>query len=172
MKTLRDENIEVLQQGITLLQRLSQAQFRQKLPVCFNASIGGHIRHNIDHYLSFLSGFPTGKIDYERRERDPGIETNRDFAVEMLREISRLMAGLPSEDKRLLIRAENTDENDRAAWGFSTGRRELQFLLSHTIHHYALVAVSCRLLDVEPHSDFGVAPSTLRYREALNAKVA
>ena len=172
MKMLRDENIEALQQAIALLPRLSTAQFSQKLPACFNASIGGHIRHNIDHYLSFLGGFPLGRVDYEHRVRNPLIETERDYAVGMLNEICRLLAALPAEDKGLLVRMETTPDGDSAAWGLSTGRRELQFLLSHTIHHYALVAVSCRLQGVEPHEDFGVAPSTLRYRESLKVKVA
>lgn len=172
MKSLLQENIDALQQALDLLPQLSEAQYRQRLPACFNASVGGHIRHNIDHYLSFLSGFDAGVIDYEARVRDTRIETDRDYALRVLGSISERFAVLPSEDKPLRIRMENTADDDLAAWGESTARRELQFLLSHTIHHYALVAVSCRMLGVEPHADFGVAPSTLRYREALKTKVA
>ena len=44
--------------------------------------------------------------------------------------------------------------------------RELEFLLSHTIHHYALVAVMARIQGCEPGPTFGVAPSTLKYQQA------
>jgi uncharacterized damage-inducible protein DinB len=50
-----------------------------------------------------------------------------------------------------------------AGWTATTFGRELQYLLSHTVHHFALIGVMLRLLGVDPGSDFGVAPSTLRY---------
>jgi hypothetical protein len=42
----------------------------------------------------------------------------------------------------------------------STLARELRALASHTIHHYALVAVVLRLRGVAVPAHFGVAPST------------
>lgn len=172
MKSLIAENISALQQALDLLPLLTEAQYRQRLAVCFNASVGGHIRHNVDHYLSFISGFASSTIDYESRIRDTRIETDRDYALNVVGSICDQLAYLPRNDRPLRIRMENTSEIEAGAWGASSARRELQFLLSHTIHHYALVAVSCRLLGVEPHPDFGVAPSTLRYRESLKTKVA
>ena len=41
--------------------------------------------------------------------------------------------------------------------------RELQVLSSHTIHHFALMAMTLRVLGVPVDPDFGMAPSTLRY---------
>jgi hypothetical protein len=41
--------------------------------------------------------------------------------------------------------------------------RELQVLSSHTIHHFALIAITLRMHGVEMDPDFGMAPSTLRY---------
>jgi hypothetical protein len=41
--------------------------------------------------------------------------------------------------------------------------RELQVLSSHTIHHFALIAVTLKALGVYIDSDFGMAPSTQRY---------
>ena len=49
-------------------------------------------------------------------------------------------------------------------WSGSTVRRELQFLLSHSIHHYALIATICHANGFPVPEGFGVAPSTLRYR--------
>jgi hypothetical protein len=52
---------------------------------------------------------------------------------------------------------------DAACWGRSSAERELQFLLSHTVHHYALIALMLRTQGYEPGAEFGVAPSTLAY---------
>jgi hypothetical protein len=46
----------------------------------------------------------------------------------------------------------------------STIRRELQFLLSHTVHHYALIAIILKIQGFDCDEDFGVAPSTLKYQ--------
>jgi hypothetical protein len=47
--------------------------------------------------------------------------------------------------------------------------RELQFLLSHTVHHYALMALILRLQGFNPAAEFGVAPSTLQHWERAAA---
>jgi hypothetical protein len=43
----------------------------------------------------------------------------------------------------------------------------LQVLSSHTIHHFALMAVTLRLHGVQIDPKFGMAPSTLRFQSAL-----
>jgi len=78
-------------------------------------------------------------------------------------------AGLP-DDRRPELRMEVTFTPTRAdpdpprrRLG-STLERELMFVLSHTIHHMALIAVLVRREGSAPiPSGFGVAPSTRRY---------
>ena len=41
--------------------------------------------------------------------------------------------------------------------------REFMYAVAHAIHHYALIAVMCGILDVPVPAGFGVAPSTLKY---------
>ena len=57
---------------------------------------------------------------------------------------------------------------DDAPWADSSVERELQVLLSHTVHHYALIAVALRLHGHPVDEEFGVAPSTLRYWASLD----
>ena len=45
----------------------------------------------------------------------------------------------------------------------SSVARELQFLVSHTVHHDALIAAAARHLGVDVDSCYGIAPSTLRF---------
>jgi hypothetical protein len=37
------------------------------------------------------------------------------------------------------------------------------YAVAHAIHHYALIAVMCGMLDVVLPAGFGVAPSTVKY---------
>jgi len=48
----------------------------------------------------------------------------------------------------------------------------LQVLSSHTVHHFALIAMTLRLHGVEMEPGFGMAPSTLRYLAAKSAEAA
>jgi hypothetical protein len=50
--------------------------------------------------------------------------------------------------------------------------RELQVLSSHTIHHFALIAFTLRVLGIEVDRNFGMAPSTLRYEQNAKADAA
>ena len=161
-----EENISALQQSIDLLGAIDDATYRKEVEIVFTGTLGGHVRHNLDHYLNFLDGLDGGEIDYESRQRDHSIESNRQCAIERCHEICSQLANLSDSgrDKELRVRLEGEDPDDRTRWADSSISRELEFLLSHTIHHYALASIMCRLLGVNLSRDFGFAPSTLRYR--------
>ena len=166
MKEKIEENISALQQGIDLLVDIDDATYRKKVEIAFGGTLGGHVRHNLDHYLNFLDGVETGEIDYESRQRDHSIESDRQYAIERSREICSRLGALAESgrDRELRIRMEGENADKRTRWAMSSVSRELEFLLSHTIHHYALASIMCRLSGVNPSRDFGVAPSTLRHR--------
>jgi hypothetical protein len=50
--------------------------------------------------------------------------------------------------------------------------RELQTLSSHTIHHFALIGMTLLAHGVAVDPDFGMAPSTLRYKQSMKAEAA
>lgn len=154
-------NLVVLQQGATLLALLGAERFAQRVPLCFNSSVGGHLRHVIDHYEAFLAGVAGGALDYEGRARDPLLERDLEVAQGRLESVGRRLSELAVErdDAPLAVLAETSS----GIAVRSSAVRELEFLLSHTVHHYALIAVIARSLGCEPAPDFGVAPSTLRH---------
>lgn len=171
MQALVSDNLTALRQGEDLLVELTDVAYAAPVAAVFGASVGAHFRHILDHYLAFFRGWPVAAVDYEARERDPGLEARRERAVEVLRGIVQQFASweaMSPSDRPLKVREEADDVAAAATWVASSARRELQFLLSHTVHHYALIAVQCRLLGVEPGRNFGVAPSTLRHRRAVS----
>jgi uncharacterized damage-inducible protein DinB len=121
------------------------------------------MRHTIDFFRNFLRGLAAGRVDYDARDRDPRLETDRTAAESALLEIIEELRGLDGADagRPLAVRAEGVvwaSPND--GWAASSVDRELQVLLSHTVHHFALIALLLRNRGVEPPMDFGVAPST------------
>ena len=163
------ESIHFLKQGIELIGQLDDRLFTQCPGGPFRGGAGSQFRHCLDFYSSLLAGLPGGRIDYSARERDSRLETERDHAIRTTESlIDRLLELRPEQlATSLQVRADFPtlgDEGD--AWSGSTLHRELQFLLSHTVHHYALIAslLKPQGFDVaEQFPDFGVAPSTLAH---------
>ncbi|NBD39382.1 MAG: DinB family protein [Verrucomicrobia bacterium] len=165
MNTLVAANLSCLQQGVDFLQTLRADHYRQVSKGVFNSTIGGHFRHNLDHYAAFLDGWEEGKIDYDARSREKAVETDPSFACERMREQMAGLAWLGEADLDQAV-AVRMDDGGDPAFSESSLRRELQFLLSHTVHHYALtVAIATRLGLGQFPEGFGVAPSTLRYEQ-------
>ncbi len=168
-------NILLLQQADDLLGALGGERYASRVPACFNSSPGGHLRHITDHYLGLLDGLSLGEVDYEHRARDPRVEREVGHAQGLVRSLIHRLEAVALEDRdiALRVRAEASDEegdveSGPTIWSDSSLLRELEFMLSHTVHHYALVAVMCRLLGHEPAADFGMAPSTIRYLRRKN----
>lgn len=166
------DNLLVLEQGKNLLDRLDDASYRRALRPVFNSGIGAHMRHNLDLFACFLEGLDTGCIDYGSRRRNHVLEQERHAGLAEIARVSHALralaeAGAAAWPETLLVRRE-ADEQAEAVR--SSCERELDFLLSHTIHHYAIVAILCRLQDIEVPGNFGVAPSTLRFRERTRAE--
>lgn len=159
------ENIQALRQGEALLERLCDKQYTQLVQPVFQATLGAHFRHNLDHYACFLAGLDSGLVDYAARSRDPRVEQCRPTALNESRRLCEALERLQSDRQGLHLLAE-ADDNGRRLLTATSVERELEFLLSHTIHHYSIVAVMCRLQGVSVPPDFGVAPSTLRHRAA------
>ena len=167
LPAILEDNIACVEQASQLLAQLDAAGYAHRHPAFFNASIGGHVRHNLDHYSNFFRGLPTGRIDYESRERDAAIESDCSAARAALETVATQLAALTSTDIEagcsVRVNTDSDDASDPHQWSGSTVRRELQFLLGHAIHHHAQVAAMVRTLGVEPPEGFGMAPSTQRH---------
>lgn len=155
------ENTRVLEELRDLVAGLDRDRYAGTggLPVA--SGPGGHVRHILDAYDCLLRGVGAGLVDFTARERDERTATDPKFAGERIsRTVKALrMLRIPASAP-LSVRAEDTAGN---AWCASSVGRELQSLLSHTIHHLALVALVLRLRGVETGETIGVAPSTLAY---------
>ncbi|MEM7395560.1 MAG: hypothetical protein AAF492_24785, partial [Verrucomicrobiota bacterium] len=131
----------------------------------YMSGVGGHIRHDLEHYSNFLAGLGAGRIDYEARKRDLRVEQNRAFAIERIDETIEQLQQIPADEGTRSLEVKMERGGQEAEWATSTVSRELDFLLSHTVHHFGLVAMILKVQGFLPKEHFGVAPSTVRYLE-------
>ena len=71
---------EILEQGLNLIEKMDDASFADG----GRGSVGTHFRHCLDFASNFLSGLKSEKFDYSQRERNTGIETDRQLAIQKL----------------------------------------------------------------------------------------
>ena len=164
--------IAILSQGEDLLQALGDETYTRRIPAVFNASIGGHYRHCLDHFSSFLRGVDAGFIDYDHRERDLRIEQDPDFALVITRQLLARLRELSDEDLRTSVaaRCEVSYEHGDSPVTYSSFGRELVYAIAHAIHHYALISVMAKLMNAELPAHFGVAPSTVNHRKSTGTQ--
>ena len=145
------------------LNHLSDDEYRQPSKILFNASIGQQVRHIIELFLCLEKGYETGVVDYEKRKRDQQIEINKDFAIQLLKDIYHRLER-PNVD--LVIDAGEYENSSGVVAIPSNYYREIAYNLEHTIHHMALIRVGINEVSViELPPDFGVAYSTIKYRQ-------
>jgi hypothetical protein len=162
-------NVEWLRQVFALVERLEDEIFATTPQGFSPHRVGSHLRHVLEFYECLLDGLESGRVDYDSRKRNESIERNRHYALASIRSIiCRLQAISRQLTKTVLaVRMENAEAD---VWLASSIGRELQALSSHTIHHFALIAVTLRLHGVAVDADFGMSPSTLKYQAAQSVK--
>ena len=156
--------VGVLRQTAALLGTLTDDQYARKPVGVVPSSVGGHVRHCLDHVDALLRGAGDGLLDYDRRERGTDVERSRTAALESIRRQERQLLDLPWPSGHRPLRLSVLVSPDAPpSVVLSSLDRELAFTLSHTIHHGALIAVMAKLLGVAVPPAFGYAPSTLAH---------
>lgn len=142
-----------------LLLKLSDKQYQHQSELLSGASIGQHLRHVVEFYDCLLNGLSQEKINYEKRARSLELENNRKTAINKISSIIDHLLTLEL-NSRLYLEIEDTIIA-------TSVERELYYNLEHSIHHQALIKVGLKEQNIGNmvSADFGVAPSTLKYRK-------
>lgn len=150
----------LLQQGIRTLGQLSVRQYAGARDG--HSSAGAQFRHILDHYAALFVGICEGRVNYDARRRDRAIEHDPSVAAAEAQHWINALGQLDVRDgeRRLLVHSDSGGGPDCADWRESSTGRELQFLTSHTVHHYALIKLLLEWHGVSLDRDFGMAPST------------
>lgn len=160
--------VAVLQQFADVLERASDEQFVQQPVGVIVSSLGGHVRHCLDHFGAFLTGAESGFVDYDHRERGTDVERDRRAALLAIRHLQERLASVDDSAHTRSVRVRAMICGDGTSLtSTSTVGRELVFVLSHTIHHNALIAAICKTLGIPLPERFGYAPATIAHLAEL-----
>lgn len=149
----------------TVVESLGDTQYTQNPVGVIRSSIGGHVRHCLDHVAALVAALRTGSLDYDHRERGTPIETDRwaaRAAIGSLIEKVRMSAPL-DPDRPIAVPVLVCADADPVTVYSSFGR-ETAYVISHTIHHAALIGAMVDTLGGRLPERFGYAPSTVVYQ--------
>ena len=145
------------------LRQISNDEYKMPSQTLSSATIGQHVRHIIELFLCLEQGYASGVVNYEKRKRDYRIETDKDFAMDLMFDVFN---NLEQPNKDLILEAEDYCEDIQTVSVPSNYFRELAYNLEHTIHHMALIRVGVNeVANVQLPDEFGVAYSTIKYRQ-------
>ncbi|WP_428309936.1 hypothetical protein [Hydrocarboniphaga sp.] len=153
-------NVDVLDQGLMVINAHTAA------PACdFAAHSGPHLRHIIEHYEAFTQHIASSSVDYDTRARDRSVERDPKRASERIAAIQQQLAALDTDAivEPIAVQMRGGIAGEDNFVSFSSLARELLFLASHAVHHYALIQVHCRSQGLSLGEDFGKAPATVRH---------
>ena len=164
--------IEVLNQAEVLLSEVDDQTYLRKLPAAFNASIGGHYRHCLDHFRSLLDAAREGNLNYDHRERGTLVETDRFAALNATRALREAYEQMPATclQRQLEVTCKTSYAANRSQTSGSTVGREIIYVVAHAVHHYALIGIMGGLMGLKMPVGFGVAPSTAKYQAELKLR--
>jgi hypothetical protein len=159
--------VRLIEELVVVVGSLDERQYVQKPVGVVPGSVGGHVRHCLDHVKALLLAAETGQLDYDRRERGTPVESCRDAAIAAAAECASELRELTLEalDRSLRVDVLLTADGPQQAFRSSVGR-ELAYVLSHTIHHNALVGALVKTLGGQLPERFGYAPSTIAHAQA------
>jgi uncharacterized damage-inducible protein DinB len=126
-----------------------------------SGSVGAHVRHTLDHCAALLEPPTDRAIDYDSRRRGTDIERNRSAAITELRRLASQAHLINAEaEARLLTLSAVVARDGTRSTSQSTLGRELVFVLSHTVHHQAIIALLLAAEGRRTPERFSLAPST------------
>jgi uncharacterized damage-inducible protein DinB len=148
-----------------LLGQVPPDVYRARFAADVSGSIGEHVRHCLDHVSALLGADPSTTLSYDRRQRGTAVETEPAAAVRQILQLKNAFDAWSSRslDDPISVRSIVTPSGDSVTVR-STLARELAFVVSHTIHHQALIGLLLAVHGQAVPERFGHSPSTPRRR--------
>lgn len=164
LSTIAIRQLEALS---AIIEQLSDEDFRLELPMLEGTSLGKHIRHTLEFHQCLFAEQPI--ISYDNRQRNALLETDRSEAIHCIEElITRLR--FVQLDKVLQLSVQYGAETILVT---SSVKREMAFLIEHTVHHKAILrmALNQYFPQVTFDASFGYADSTIRFLEQTKVAI-
>jgi hypothetical protein len=157
-------SIRVLNQLGRLALMLDKSQYCKNLELLSHGTIGKHYRHIIEFFQCLQHAGST--VDYDARGRNAGLENDNLLASQAIEGLIELLKNT-HEDKALSYTTDFSGTGNEAITAPTSYLRELSYNIEHAVHHMAIIQMVIKHYypAIVLEKDFGVAASTLRYRQ-------
>jgi uncharacterized damage-inducible protein DinB len=159
----------ILKQLSDAVEQITEEDFR-KPSQSLNASVGQHLRHTLEFFICLERGYAGGVVNYDKRVHNKAMENDKFIALHTIRQIQDFVNGSPG-DKTLKLEVGYLPASDECVTISTNYLRELVYNIEHAVHHMAIMKIGIREVAdyITLPADFGIAVSTIRYKEAVVA---
>jgi uncharacterized damage-inducible protein DinB len=156
----------ILNQLATLINQLSDSQFVSPSKSLSNSTIGQHLRHTLEFFICLEQGYAKGVVNYDKRNHDKLIETDRFIALGAIQKI-RDFISTNTADQKLTLEVGYEPSNEDSIVIETNYFRELTYNIEHAVHHMAIMKIGVREVAsaITLPANFGVAISTIKYQQ-------
>ncbi|MEO6687417.1 MAG: hypothetical protein ABIN24_15700 [Dyadobacter sp.] len=163
---LQDVSIEILSQLIDMTEQFSKEEYTRSLDLLSANSVGRHLRHILEFYDLAVRAGNTGKLNYDKRERNLLLENDPHEAVSKMKELIMLMR-MMKEDMVLKLEASYSSDTSNDVRITTTFYRELLYNVEHAVHHMAIMAIAVKIdfRHILLSRNFGIAYSTVQHKQ-------
>ncbi|WP_421919947.1 hypothetical protein [Marinifilum sp.] len=170
-KQIVSANLEILRQLIHLCENIHVSHYSMKLDLLSKNTIGKHLRHIIEFYDILIEASEEDKpVSYDNRTHCSETETNLALAIQRLNR-ARTWFKINMESKALELIVSYDNVQKKSVSVPTNLERELIYNIEHAIHHMAIIriAIQKEFPEIKLDKHFGIAYSTIRYRDDLCA---
>lgn len=160
----------VLDQLAAVMSQISEKDFKKPIDTLNNATVGQHIRHTLEFFTCLLDGYINGVVNYDKRNHDKGIETDKSQALTTLSGITSFIEKV-DENHYFKLEVDYGIDMELTSSIATNFNRELAYNIEHAIHHMALIKIGIQAIcpHVDMPANFGVANSTVKYNKSQSA---
>lgn len=153
----------LLDELAAVLHRVPASTYTARPFAAVSGSIGQHVRHILDHVADLCNVTPAGVLSYDHRTRGTDVEAAPQAALQTIARLKMVLRDLEYSDADMPVTLGAVVTHGAPALAVrSTLGREILFVISHTIHHQALIAILLSSAGCRMPAAFGLAPSTPR----------
>ncbi|HEX5170726.1 MAG TPA: DinB family protein [Cyclobacteriaceae bacterium] len=162
--------INILDQLNNLVTQIREEDYSRPIDTLSNSTIGQHLRHTLEFFICLEQGYSNGTVNYDKRSHDKLIETDKFLGLNAIARIKEFVIK-NDEDKRLELEVGYDLAKDEFVTISTNYLRELVYNIEHAVHHMALIKIGVREAAsyVRLPAEFGIAASTIRYKESVEA---
>ena len=163
-------SITILEQLENLVVQITETDFSKPIATLSNSTLGQHLRHTLEFFVCLQTGVESGVINYDKRAHDKLLESDKFIALSAIGKMKEFVRSR-KEDCSLRLEVGYDPASDNFITIDTTYSRELVYNIEHAVHHMALIKIGVNEAAkyIKLPSDFGIAASTIRYRESVDS---